>query len=59
MRRYIILIAAVLMQMCLGATYSWAVFVRPLKEITGLMQGTLQLPFSIFYFVFHASNEFI
>jgi len=51
-RRYIILIAAVLMQMCLGATYSWAVFVRPLKEITGLMQGTLQLPFSIFYFVF-------
>lgn len=52
MRRYIILAAAVFMQMCLGATYSWAVFVRPLKEITGLLQGTLQSPFSIFYFVF-------
>ena len=52
MKRYVILIAAVFMQMCLGATYSWAVFVRPLKEITGLMQGTLQSPFSIFYFVF-------
>ncbi len=52
MRRYVILVAAVFMQMCLGATYSWAVFVRPLKELTGLMQGTLQSPFSIFYFVF-------
>jgi MFS family permease len=51
-RRYTILVAAVFMQMCLSATYSWAVFVRPLKEITGLMQGTLQSPFSIFYFVF-------
>ena len=52
MRRYIILISAVFMQMCLGATYAWAVFVRPLKGLTGLMQGTLQTPFSIFYFVF-------
>jgi len=52
MRRYLILVAAVLMQMCLGATYSWAVFVRPLKEMTGLLQGTLQTPFSVFYFVF-------
>ncbi len=52
MRRYLILIAAIFMQMCLGATYSWAIFVQPLKEQTGLLQGTLQIPFSVFYFVF-------
>ncbi len=44
--------AAVLMQMCLGATYSWAVFVQPLRDYTGLLQGTVQLPFSVFYFAF-------
>jgi len=57
------LFAAVLMQMCLGATYSWAVFVQPLKEQTGFLQGTLQLPFSVFYFVFPLtlifSNKFV
>jgi len=40
------------MQMCLGATYSWSVFVEPLKELTGLLQGPVQLPFSVFYFAF-------
>ncbi|MDQ1331938.1 MAG: transporter, family, oxalate/formate antiporter [Thermodesulfobacteriota bacterium] len=40
------------MQMCLGATYSWSVYVRPLKELTGLLQGPVQLPFSVFYFAF-------
>ncbi len=52
MKRYVILIAAVVMQMCLGATYSWSVYVRPLRQITGLMQGPAQLPFSLFYFAF-------
>ena len=42
------------MQLCLGATYSWSVFVEPIKGITGLMQGTVQLPFSVFYFAFPA-----
>ncbi|RPH51494.1 MAG: MFS transporter [Desulfobacteraceae bacterium] len=40
------------MQMCLGATYSWSVYVAPLKELTGLLQGPVQLPFSVFYFAF-------
>ena len=40
------------MQMCLGATYSWSVFVAPLKELTGFLQGPVQLPFSVFYFAF-------
>ena len=43
------------MQMCLGATYAWSVFVLPLKQITGILQGTAQLPFSLFYFAFPAT----
>ncbi len=52
MKRYLILLSAVVMQMCLGATYSWSVYVKPIKGITGLLQGSVQLPFSVFYFVF-------
>jgi MFS transporter, OFA family, oxalate/formate antiporter len=50
--RYAILLAAVLMQMCLGATYSWSVFVQPLRALTGLQQGPVQIPFTVFYFIF-------
>ncbi len=50
--RYIILFSAVLMQMCLGATYSWSVYVLPLKTLTGLQQGPVQIPFTVFYFMF-------
>lgn len=53
--RYVILVAAVLMQMCLGATYSWSVYVAPLKELTGLQQGPVQIPFTTFYFIFPLS----
>ena len=52
MRKYLILISAVLMQLCLGATYSWSVYVSRIKEMTGLLQGSVQLPFSVFYFIF-------
>jgi len=47
-----ILVAAVLMQMCLGATYSWSVFVGPMKEMLNLDQGPAQFPMSIFYISF-------
>lgn len=50
--RYIILLSAILMQMCLGATYSWSVYVSPLKVLTGLQQGPVQIPFTVFYFMF-------
>ena len=40
------------MQMCLGATYSWSIYVSTLKDLTGLDQGFTQLPFSVFYFAF-------
>jgi MFS transporter, OFA family, oxalate/formate antiporter len=52
MKRYWILLAAVVMQLCLGATYSWSVFVHPLRELTGLSQAAVQLPFTLFYFAF-------
>jgi OFA family oxalate/formate antiporter-like MFS transporter len=52
MKRYRVLIAAVLMSLCLGATYSWSVYVPALKQISGLSQGAVQLPFSVFYVVF-------
>ncbi|MFT5698972.1 MAG: OFA family oxalate/formate antiporter-like MFS transporter [Desulforhopalus sp.] len=50
--RYLILFSAVMMQMCLGATYSWSVYVQPLKTLTGLQQGPVQVPFTAFYFIF-------
>lgn len=46
------------MQMCLGATYSWSIYVQPLKELTGILQGTAQMPFSLFYFAFPATMFF-
>ncbi|MFZ3045552.1 MAG: MFS transporter, partial [Desulfatirhabdiaceae bacterium] len=54
MMRYRILLSAVVMQMCLGATYSWSVYVQPIKALTGLLQGPAQIPFTVFYFVFPA-----
>ena len=35
-------LAAVVMQMCLGAMYAWSVFVLPIKQIAGILQGTCQ-----------------
>lgn len=55
MKRYRVLAAAVVMQMCLGATYSWSVYVAPLREVLGLLQGAAQFPFSVFYFLFPAT----
>jgi len=50
--RYLILVSAVVMQICLGATYSWSVYVQPLKGLTGISQGPVQIPFTVFYFIF-------
>ncbi|MCX7014211.1 MAG: MFS transporter [Candidatus Sumerlaeota bacterium] len=56
MGRYVILVAAFAMQMCLGATYSWAVFVAPLKQLAGIGQAAAQLPFTLFYIAFPATT---
>ena len=56
--RFVVLIAAVLMQLCLGATYAWSVFVGPLQASSGLPLGTIQIPFTLFYIVFPATVIF-
>ena len=53
--RYLIIPAALCMQICLGATYSWSVYVQSLKDLLHITQATAQLPFSVFYFVFPAT----
>lgn len=53
--RYLILAAAVVMQLCLGATYAWSIFVDALKAGTGMSQAAAQVPFTVFYMVFPAT----
>ena len=55
--RPILLLCAALMQACLGATYSWSVFVTQLRA-GGLGQGVCQLPFMVFYIAFPATALF-
>lgn len=40
------------MQLCLGATYAWAVFVGPLREAAQIGQAMAQAPLAVFYYVF-------
>ena len=53
--RYLIIPAALCMQICLGATYSWSVYVQAIKDLLHITQAAAQLPFSVFYFVFPAT----
>jgi MFS transporter, OFA family, oxalate/formate antiporter len=56
MRRLLVLAGAVAMQICLGATYAWSVFVGPLRSSSGLLQGEAQIPFAVFYLAFPATT---
>jgi len=58
MAAYLILLASFLMNVCLGTTYAWSVFVSPLREATGLGQGVVQLPFTVFYIAFPITTLF-
>lgn len=53
--RFIVILAALAMQICLGATYSWSVYVHDIKTLLSLSQAAAQVPFSVFYFVFPAT----
>ncbi len=50
--RIMVILSALLMQLCLGATYSWSVYVQNIKTILGISQAQAQIPFSVFYFIF-------
>lgn len=56
--RVMIIVSALLMQLCLGATYSWSVYVHHLKTLLDISQAQAQIPFSVFYFVFPATMIF-
>ena len=45
--RWIVVIAALVIQLCLGAIYSWSVFVNPLKENYGFTTTQTQIIFSV------------
>lgn len=56
--RIMIILSALLMQVCLGATYSWSVYVHHIKTILNITQAQAQIPFSVFYFIFPATMIF-
>ncbi len=56
--RIMVIISALLMQLCLGATYSWSVYVMHLREILSISQAHAQIPFTLFYFIFPATLIF-
>ena len=56
--RIMVILSALLMQLCLGATYSWSVYVQHIKTIVGISQTQAQIPFSVFYFVFPLTMVF-
>ncbi len=56
--RLMVIISALLMQLCLGATYSWSVYVLHLREIVSISQAYAQVPFTLFYFIFPATMIF-
>lgn len=55
---YLVVLFAIIMQLCLGSTYSWSVYVKDIKMLLNITQASAQLPFSIFYFVFPATMIF-
>lgn len=58
MSRYLTLLGAVVLQMCIGAMYSYWVYLQPLKTATGLPQTAIELPFLLFYIAFPAVTVF-
>ncbi|MBN2518022.1 MAG: OFA family MFS transporter [Candidatus Altiarchaeota archaeon] len=45
--RWLIVVGALIVQLCLGAIYAWSVFVNPLKEDFGLSTTETQIIFSL------------
>ena len=56
--RVMVIVSALLMQLCLGATYSWSVYVQPIRSLLDISQAQAQIPFSLFYFIFPATMIF-
>jgi len=57
-KRWIIAIAAVIMQLCLGTVYAWSVFKKPLMSTHGWGETQTQLTFIIFMFTIGIAAAF-
>jgi OFA family oxalate/formate antiporter-like MFS transporter len=51
--RWLVVVGAILVQLCLGAVYAWSVFRDPIGDLLGIRLTQAQLPFS-FVLVFFA-----
>jgi OFA family oxalate/formate antiporter-like MFS transporter len=58
MKRYVVLIAAVVMQMCLGPIYAWSTFVPALQQTFGYSSRQTQLVFGTSFLVFTTMGVF-
>lgn len=58
MKRYLVLIACVLMQMCLGPIYAWSTFVPKLQASYGYASWRTQLVFGTSFLVFSVAGVF-
>lgn len=54
--RWLIVVGAILVQLCLGAIYAWSVFRRPLEAELGITSTQASLPFSVVLFFFAIST---
>lgn len=53
-KRYVVVIAAVVIMLCLGVAYSWGVFVKPIETEMGWSRAQISLAVSILLLVFSA-----
>ncbi|MFH0944459.1 MAG: MFS transporter [Planctomycetota bacterium] len=58
MTRYLVITAAIVMQMCLGGIYAWSAFVPELREAYGYSAAQTQLVFGTSFLVFTISGVF-
>lgn len=58
MNRWIVAVAAVVVQMCLGAVYAWSVFLKPLMVEFGWSRTEVSLTFTIFLVAYSLSMIF-
>ncbi len=52
MKKYIVLFAAIVLNMCLGGTYAWTVISSSICESSDISEATARLPYTIFYSAF-------
>lgn len=45
--RWLVVVGALLVQLCLGSIYSWAIFTKPLRDAFGWSQAQAQYPFMV------------